>query len=530
MRAETEAAVAKATAELTSTFDKKISAYISMIRNPKDRLMQPPHVTGNEGVSVIPIYERIRSVAELRNQELNTADIRSYLNSFCTHGIGPDGGLPVFNTQDEDWNAKANLLVSRILRDCDYRIPRIHFNSWLQMAVRRLYVDGDLLCVSDDIITGPGKILSFETDQICSVSDEAQNFLRDGWTYKDLKGNIVPCLQTSGVLHDAFGKVMGYAVSNIRGQSETMYDNCTIFDTTQATLMYFYERSGQYRGNSPMVALLQTCADMKSIIASELKSAKAQATNTILVKEKSTMAQKMMSLGLSQQTATDATQGAAGQLLTPVQPQHYEMLEEDTGGSVVHMPADGSEFEHLKNERPSRGVSEFDQYTKISGGASLGLFNLFSTGTVSTSFSAARAELVLTFATFKMLQAYLQRSIIAWYFTKVIEHLQKTKQLDACPDNKVPCETYSLRWPIAPMLNVGAEVAAALEKIKGGLSSFEDEMGPDAPEIWKRLKRNVDYLKANGLDLVSFFETKSGLPLEDIQEEIKAGESTPPKK
>ena len=529
MQRETEAAVAKAKSDVTIELQKKFTDYVSMLRFPRDRMMQAPHFTGNEGVSSIPIFERVRSVAELRAQELNAVDVRNWLNNFCVHGIGPDGGTPVFCTSDKSWNAKANLLVQRALRDVDYRIPRISMNAWLQCLVRRLQIDGDALAVCDDLITG-GKLLAFETDQICSVSDPATDFLRDGWTYQNIRGQAVPLEQTSGVLHDAFGKVEGYAVSNQRGSTMSKYDSCTIFSTEQAMLIYTYERFGQYRGNSPMTALLQTLADMKDIVASELKTAKSQSLNSILIKEKSTAAQRMMQLGISQQQSTDATGGAAAQLVSPIQPQHFEMLEEQTGGAVIHMPADGSEFEHLKSERPSRGIAEFDEYAKVSGGASIGLMKMFSTGSVSTSYSAARAELFLTWATFRCMQSFLEKGVLAWYFTKLIEAFQKQGKLGPCPDEKIPCECYKLRWTNPPVLNPVQEVDATLKAIKGGLTSWSDELGPDSAEMWERLKSNIEYLRANGMDILSFFETNTGLPLQDVQEEIDKGEVTPPKK
>ena len=527
MARETEAAVAKAKTEVTLELTSKFTNYVNMLRYPRDRQMQAPHITGNEGVSSIPIFERVRSVAELRAQELNAVDVRAWLNQFSVHGVGPEGGTPVFNTSDKDWNTKANMLVQRALKDVDYRIPRVSFASWLQCLVRRLQIDGDALAVCDSLITG-NKILAFETDQICDISNAASDFLRDGWTYTNIKGEQVPLDQTSGVLHDAWGKVEGYAVSNQRGLTMAAYDTCTIFTTEQAMLIYTYERFGQYRGNSPMTALLQTLADMKDIVASELKSAKSQALNTVLVKEKSTAAQRMMQLGITQQQSTDATAGAAAQLVSPIQPQHFEMLEEQTGGAVIHMPADGSEFEHLKNERPSRGIAEFDEYAKCSGGASIGLMKMFATGEVSTSFSAARAEMMLTWATFKCMHKFLENGVIAFYLTKLIEGFQKAGKLGPCPDEKIPCECYKLRWPIAPMLNPGAEVTATLDAIKGGLTSWSDELGPDSDEMWERLKKNIEYLKANGMDFISALETKSGAP-SSVPEKDDTNEATPVK-
>ena len=137
---------------------------------------------------------------------------------------------------------------------------------------------------------------------------------------------------------------------------------------------------------------------------------------------------------------------------------------------------------------------------------------MFSTLEVSTSFSAARAELHLTWAAFRAFQKLLENQVIDFRNTKLINSWVEQGLLGAIPDDLNPVETYQVQWNEPPQLNPMQEVQAALLKIKGGLSNWSIENGCESDQILSNLKHNIDFLKENGLDMLSFFEDKKGDP------------------
>ena len=524
-----EAAIAVESKRLDTAKD-----YIETLRYPRDRMLQGPSVSGPEGVSGLPSYERQLGISEIRQQEENHVDVRAFLNAFAVHGIGPQGGTPIFNTPDKAWNKKANRLVNRVIRDCDYRFPDIAFTAWLKTAVRRCQVDGDVLAVQDDDLFGMGKLLAFEAEMIASVSkaDAEREFPKRGYVSKTFGGKVEAWKQTQGVLHDGYGKVRGYSVSKYHSAMESKIDDCTIFTTEQARLLYQPERFAQYRGRSALFAMLQTFADFRDAIASELKSMKVQAGISLVQQTKGTADEMARALGITQQQSADGTAGAAAQYLTPLQPQHNENLEAQTT-SIIKMGYD-DKVTPIQNVRPNNGIHQFEAYSKQSGGNSIGLMKMFSTGEVSTSYSAARAELWLTWATFRCLCAWLENGICAWYYSRLINSLIHTGQLENCPVDLdgiplLPHETYRLQWGKPPELNPVAEVEAATKKIKAGLSSWSDEMGPDADSVIGRLAADVAYMRETlGIDvfqMLQFSETRTGVPLADVKEEADEGKT-----
>lgn len=479
-----------------------VRAVYEAIAHPCDREQPSPANGGNEK-SVLPAYPRLLSVAEARNLHENDLTVGGLLTGFSTHVVGEVGGKIVYNTQSEEWNKKASKLTKAWQADCDYRIPDWHFNDWLQVALPTFMRDGDFLLVFDKDVT-EHKLLTFEADQIASVGETDWPAMAKERGYVDTKGTPWP--QFSGVVTNPRGQVVAHVASVERGRISHPAKECSLYPAKISRMIFRAMRLQQYRGNSVLLAMLDIISDFRELIKSEIKSAKRTAREAIIVQQENPT---QAILDATQITLDQLTEGT-GETLPQAQAKRYEVLDKNYGGETVYAGLN-DKITHVKNDRPAPQIAEFQKHTTQSCGHSLGMYKMFSTGEVTTSYSAARAELLLTHAMFRCLQKFLERRVIDWIMRTLITDWIAAGELDELPDDMdVPSETYTVVWPELPILDPVAEVDAALKRLKGGLSNWDIELGGDAKKILLRLSENIKFLRDNDLDILSIFESVAG--------------------
>ena len=486
--------------------ETKIKNFVEFLRYPKDRRIVPVD-TGNNERHSLPNHERARSVAEARHLAQNDVNVRGFLQAFKLHGVGDCGGNVIFRTEDETWNSKAHQLMKAANRDCSFRVPGIHISEYLKTAVQSMIRDGDFAIVVDTDIT-EGKFLTFEADQICEINPQEweKYALENGFSWFDPATSAKkPCFQESGVVVDNLGRALAIVTCSTRGVPVAPLKNCTVWPIDKCHIILEADRFDQYRGNSMLLPMVQILSDFRDLIASEIKSAKRQAQDAIVVKQKNSVAALLAQTGLTSAQLTEGTD----MTLAPLNPQRYENLEDQFGGAVEYI-GNEDEIAHLKTERPNPDISNFEEYTKRSCGLSLGLYRMFSIGEVSTSYSAARCELWLTQRAVSCLQKLMERRVLAFRNTKLIESWVQSGQLPPIPNGEHPEDTYTVEWPKPPEINPGAEVDAAMKRIKAGLSNWDIENGSENKKILGGLAKNLEFMKDNGLDMLAFFETKAG--------------------
>lgn len=484
-------------------------AYVEYLRFPKDRVMISPDADGNEKWN-LPPHERLRGISEARQLAQNDLSVIAFLQAFQVHGIGPEGGKVIFNTPDVEWNRAANQLMARANRDCDYRIPRTSITEHLNVQVQSLIRDGDFCVIVDPLLTG-GKFLCYEADQIVEISDWATAGLNTPWTYEranaDGSKTRVPCKQFSGALTDGEGRLKAIACWSGHGKSQVTFSECSIFPIEICTLAMKSERFGQYRGNSLLHPMLQVVSDFRDLIAAEIKSAKAQARDAIFIGTDNPAASILSKVGLDVASLTEGTNDT----IKPTNPQRYEILEAQYGGSVQTGSKDDV-VTHLKNERPAPQIAVFEKHMKQAAGGSLGLYRMFSTLEVSTSYSAARCELWLTMCAFRCMNALLKHRVLDFRNECLINEWVRAGKLKPIPGGLDAVDTYVVEFAKAIEINPGDEVKSAAARIAAGLSNWDIENGAENEAIQSRLAANVKTLRAAGLDMLDFFKTEKPKP------------------
>ena len=473
------------------------TASYDAIERPRDRRIATIAQTGPEASS-LPPRSRLQSIAESRQLIENDLTASGLFNTIQTNVVGPTGGKPVFHTPDKNWNAAAAALIATWAKDCDYRIPGLNLNEWLKIALASFLGDGDFLLVHDPDLTG-NKLLTYEADQICDLRKAdfaATNWGRQGHT------------QVSGVIADRTGRVAAYIGSAKRGQISTTASAATIYPADVARLIYRPRRFSQYRGASVLLPMITVLSDFRALIESEIKTAKRIATEALFIEQENPTAGLFGNLTPEQLAAGTTSDPTA--LAAPT--SRYEELEDAYGGAVTYGKK-GEKINVLANNRPALGIKDFELHAKQSCGLSLGLYKMFSTGEVTTSYSAARAELILTHAIFASLQKFLERQILDHTYPRLLNSAIAAGTLPPAPAGVAVASSYTVQWPAMPILDALDEIEAFYRRIRYGQTNFDLELGPEREAIHTRLAENMQFLRESGLENLPYFATASGAPV-----------------
>ncbi len=493
LRAQHEAAILRLR---TRAADAATASY-DAIERPRDRRVATIATSGPE-TSSLPPRTRLQSIAEARQLIENDLTASGLFNTLQTNVVGATGGKPLFHTSDKSWNAAAAAYLAAWAKDCDYRIPGQNLNEWLKIALASFLGDGDFLLVHDVDLTG-NKLLAYEADQVCEL--RKGDFAGTTW-------GKTGHLQTSGVIVDSAGRSVAYIGSKKRGQVSTTTAASTIYPASVARLIYRPKRFSQYRGASVLLPMITVLSDFRALIESEIKTAKRIATEALFVEQENPTAGLFGNLTPEQLAA--GTTADPTSLAAPT--SRYEELEDAYGGAVTY-GRKGEKVTVLGNTRPALGIKDFELHAKQSCGLSLGLYKMFSTGEVTTSYSAARAELILTHALFASLQKFLERQILDHLYPRLLSNAIATGALPPAPAGVDLASSYTVQWPTMPILDALDEIEAFYRRIRYGQTNFDIELGPEREAIHQRLAENMQFLRDSGLENLPYFATASGAPV-----------------
>jgi len=486
--------------EARLTMVDKVKADFESLRWTPGR-SRPAIETGAIEDTALPMHKRLLSVSEARHLDNNDLNVSALLDTIKTFSVGTEGGKVIFTSADQTWNTAAGKYFNtQWAKNCDYRQSEV-FNTILGQVLISIVRDGDCLIVCDADLT-EGKLLTFEADQICEIAgqDWKNEAVKRGYS-ELVDGKAVPLKQVQGVVLNRLGKVMYYVTHSGHGAQSVAWKDATVFPASICRLVKDGKRLNQVRGVSKLIPMVDTLHDLRQILKSEVQSAKVISERALIIKQRDPASAIMAESGMSPEDLAKGT----GETLNLFVPRKYEALEEGFGGVVEHVSKD-DEFQFVENTRPSRGIAEFVTYSVSVAGKALGLFNCFSTGKVDASYSAARAEILLTYATFSKWQKVLERGVMDFAVPLVIQNAVKAGELPAMP------EDFSFRcdWPVAIQLDPDKEISAAEKRLKAGLSTFSEELGANSEQKLDKLGEEKKGLEKRGLTNLTFFQATGG--------------------
>jgi len=473
---------------------------------PNRNRRQPRIETKSEDQTLDP-RKRLLAHNIGRDLERNFAPARAIMHQFRVNVVGSEGKIQV-NTADGE--AAAAWFNGVWARDCDYR-DDVHWSTMLQNIVAACIREGDVLAVFDDDVTpeDTGRLIIFEADQIAPLSETE---------FKKLDGYVNGWTQDGGIVRDQMGRVLGYIASGKRGLTVIdRIEDASFYPRSVARLIKNPWRVNQGRGVSALLTASTNFQDLYEILAKELQSAKVAAslagfitrTDAVTDYDDPATGSAFLPENSGKDAATTALEGANG--TDPAAP-NYERFESLTGGMFEYM-AEGDKAEFPDINRPNIHLAEFIEAVLGHAGASVGLARAYTILRADSSYTSFRGDMVLSWATFYMMQKWLERSFADWAARKAITWAIRKGSVSLSAGWET---TISWKWPRMPSVDESKEADAVAKQLKNGTTDFGELIGPDWRNHFDSLAEQIEYGRAKKLPL-SVYETASGgvSPVED---------------
>lgn len=445
---------------------------------------------------------RLVGIALARTQLRNNPQFRGFIRVLQTNIVGTDCKLRFFAADGPDaekYRAAERYFNEKWGKRANFR-DNGTFHTALKNALSALVVDGDFVCLFDrDKITGSGKLVFWEADQICNL--DSADFL--AMFPEDWK-------QNSGVVIDSLGRERGVIVTHKRGATSVPKSDAIVLtkdpdseEDSDWVLVKSTFRLIQTRGSAPCLPALPYLADCQESLQAELTSAKLQASRfaTLIEGEENTPAGEeptgFLPDGSGDGGAEDSEESEV---------YDASRLDEYVGGNVAVLPP-GSDLRIDESKRPNTNLSTFLENVSEQSGAALGLSSSFARGKSIGSFSAAKFDMMYAQSNFEDFQQDLEDAFLDWVARMVLCRAMERGFIPALPEGWE--SEIAWTFPRMQSLNGLADVQSAALKLRSGLTSFALELGPAWKEHLKELGEEMRFLRENNLPL-NIFETAAG--------------------
>lgn len=496
------------------------------------RRRRVPHIEKKSEEGILDQWKRAAGINLARDMFRNSAPVHGMLRSLRVNVIGIEGKLK-FN-RSEEWYAKAQNWFNQIWsKHADY-VDGTSWRELQQLAVYALENEGDFVAVFDDGLLsgtehGTGRIATWESDQIRDIDETGFA----PWKARDFT-------QHNGVVCNGAGRVCGVIVSAERGSDPIpkekalpfIYDTPEEFEASPVRLVGRKYRLRQLRGVANSIPTLQLTTDTYEMLGLELQSAKVSASRYASVIDppdntNGTTPGGYADLhddddagdGTDGETAGDGD-GADGDEPTPAEIAAAEAekqlaqanaLDDYTGGNVDYLD-NGSQIIFDPTNRPNSQLPAFIDFVQDMAGASFGLNHSYSRMKADGSYTAYRGDLAMTWRTFEDLRKFLEGLFFDWVVRSAIEFAVETKALTAPPDaDWFTVIAFTYPRPIA--VDETKEAAAVEARLKAGLTTYRQELGPAWKETLAEIAEEKKFLHSIGLRHPQD-ETAAGIPLE----------------
>jgi capsid protein len=435
----------------------------------------------NEG-EIYSMSKRLLGCNLGRDLARNYSPARGVLHQMRVNVVGALGKLTVNGDKTGEATGWFNEAWSK---DCDYR-EDCDWSTMLQNILEGVQRDGDVLAVVDDNLIGDGdtgKLLTWESDQIAPLSDQAL-----------AKSPFPKATQDNGILRDDWGRILAYVATGKRGLVQIPdIKDATIWKREVARLVRNPWRLNQGRGVPSLITPATNFIDLYEILASELASTKKAIKQYAFVKRSNAVTDwdspatgpEFLPENDGRTAAEVVTDGANQTTHTA---RNYEKIEALTGGLTDYIdPDDEVIIPDLKH--PSPQLQSFLDAVHGYGGAALGMAAAYTRLRADSSYTAFRGDMIMTWVTFRWLQKMLERTVADWVAVRVLRWAQRKKLVAPLPAGWE--RTLSWTWPKMPEVNeVDAQTAIAAA-LKNGTTSYSELLGPE----WEKL------LRANGAQI-----------------------------
>lgn len=468
-------------------------------RNPSGgRKRRQARIERGEEEALLAPRHRLQATTLVRDAIRNTPQARGIAKTMRVNVVGSYGKLQFKETGDF-YSEAARWFNSVWARAIDF-LDNTSWRESLQLVVYAIAHEGDFVAVFDDGTLsarpgGTGKMVFFEADHICNLrAIDFSKFEARGYT------------QDAGVISDRLGRQVGVILSRKRGETECALDGAIVLsrdpDVAQYDLPWVHVRRKfrlrQKRAAGDALTSLRTLLDSDEILGYELQTAKSAAARYATVIE----SEEDDPLTPSGYDDLESEQNGDGD-----EESRVEALEHYTGGNVDYVPS-GTDIKFDPTTRPNVNLGPFLDYTTDVAGASFGLAHAYARMKADTSYTAFRGDMTMTWMTFKDFQQFLEDSFSDWAAVQAVRWGMKRGAIKAAPPEG--WEGYiAWQYPRMPAVDEAKEQTAIAQKLKNGLTTFAEEIGPHWREHFETLGAEIKFAKSLGIPL-SILETVAG--------------------
>ncbi|MGD9850120.1 MAG: phage portal protein [Nitrospirales bacterium] len=458
-----------------------------------------------------------------RSRDLDRNDpwARSVYNTIAVNAIGT-GLVPQSQVSPDDVGATPDAV--RAWQRATERIWRQHMplldlqqrvHGMIKQVVlfRAVIQSGDAIDLPVRVTPGGRRALGFTTEMI--EGDRLR-------TPTDLSNDQRARVRDGVELNDA-GTPQGYWILKHHPGDQYLPHVPKDFSTTQFTRyparnamghpnlyhLFWTVRPGQNRGEPWMAPALSIFKDLGDFMEAKIVAERVGACFGIVIKK----------IDPTGALLANTTANPQGQRLDAVEPGMTHYLDPNEDITTVSPDLKGTDLD------------AFVQVFVRQMGAAIGLpYELITKDFTKTTWHSARASLLETWRFFRLYQA--------WFANTYLQPMWDVVMLEAWSRGLLPpvdllgpnmADWLRTRWvpPGRGYIDPVREIAASLDAIKGGLSTYSDELaqqGKDWEEIMEQQQREAEKRKELGLDEQPE-ETESPtdpntIPREDLPDDV----------
>ena len=463
------------------------------------------------GSRQLPPLKRLEALALVRDAIRNFSNSRSMLRQMMLNVIGTQYKVIIKHPELRGLSAdqRADHPVARAqkwfnnvwAKSPDFRndnhlcdVNRLLFSSVLN--------DGDAGMLFDRDFLQTGKIVTFESDQICDPVT-----LPAGVASSD-----------DGVLKDVYGREVGYFCHFARGKTQVKLEDGHVFgrnlddpDNNLFRLLRMPWRPNQGRGVSELFTSVADMLDVYEMRSKELQSAKVAASFGMAVERDKESGPALTDTRYD----PNISQAEAEEEEIEDAETSYERLEALAGGYFEYL-AKGEKITPIAANRPNVNGIPFAEHIISSAGSSIGMARCYATLQAQTSYTAFRGEMIMTWVMYTFWQKWLERYIQDWQIFHAINWGNRNNEFGELPDDwRLYC---AWQHPKMPSLNPLLDQQTFLAALKNGSTNLESEIGPDWRGVIEELTAEVEAFNGAGLPH-PMFQTVAGAQIDPAKNE-----------
>ena len=462
----------------------------------KNRLRSDWAVTG--GSADADLLDDLPTLRE-RSRDLDRHDpwARSVYSTIAVNAIGT-GLVPQSQVNPDDVGADPDTV--RTWQRATERIWRQHMpyldlqqrvHGMIKQVVlfRSVIQSGDALDLPVRVTPGGLRTLGFTTEMIegdrlrtpTDLPAEHRARVRDG-----VEVNAAGIPQAYWIMKyhpgDAY---LAHGRHDVSTQAFTRYPARNAMGQPNLYHLFWTLRPGQNRGEPWLAPALAIFKDLGDFMEAKIVAERVGACFGVVIKKTDPTGALL----------ANTTAGANGQRLDTVEPGMTHYLDPNEDISLVSPELKGTDLD------------QFVQVFVRQMGAAIGLpYELITKDFTKTTWHSARASLLETWRFFRLYQA--------WFAGCYLQPMWEAVQLEAWSRGLLPpvdligpnrADWLRTRWvpPGRGYIDPVREITASLDAIKGGLSTYSDELaqqGKDWEEIMEQQQREAEKRKDLGLD------------------------------